>query len=1501
MRTPIYRSIRSLALAPLVVLSLSTAMAAPPRSALLTGHSSAVDRALPLTFEENRGQAPEPVRFLAHTPAGELGFTADQVLLPCSSATGPLALTILQKSPADLRPEHPTGGVANYYTGKDRTKWIQGVPLNRQIRYAHVAPGVDLVFHGESGNLEYDLEVAPGGDPTAVALQLAHGGSFHLETDGSATIQVDGVSSGCQSLHLLAPSAFQTSDGQTAKVSSRFTVDESGRLNFAVSEYNRQLPLVIDPVVSYTKIIGVNNSTTVSALQVDSAGDVFITGQTHATNYPVAGGGKGSIGTSGSQQVYLTKLDPTGTQILYSTYLPAPGFSTAAAMALDTTGNAYVAGIAGDSGFPTTSSNLGTCTNFCNNGFVAKFDTTGGLIYSTLIGSGQQLPKGITVDSTGNAYVAGLSADPGLQTVNAFQSAYGGMVCTSCSGAFFGKLNPTGTAWVFSSYFYSPGQINSETFATSITRDAEGNIYFAGNGDSVPLKGSFQFATGGSFAAEFAPDGKTLIFSTLLGGNTIQTDSVSALQVGPDGTIYLAGSQIAQDFPYTVNAYRHPLYPIGYAQSKQYIFASAINPTHTGYSWSTYLGQGFVNATAIDATGNFFVAGSFSLGSVPFKNALASDSTSGAYVLELDPTGALVNATGFGGRNVYQVPSGMAVDSAGNIYVAGVPNSAAISNAILDPINVGAGSTYTDQASLGISTSFIGYSTFVAKIALANQPQISLSYQGPVLAVRNAGSADLHIGSIQPGSTITSLGNTCGSTLAAGTSCYLTPLSSAKNGTITINSDAQPASQMFTPTSLSSSPGAIVLVDASRLNFPPQQNGTTSAPLPMVIRNVGSASATLTSILTFGFFTQTNDCTGTLAPGAYCTAMVSVSPTTNGTGSADIGVVYGNGIRTDVSAYFTKNPSDGPLLLSSDGYGLAYGNVLLGTTSLVRTITVTNSGTSAVTVDPPTLSGTGSSNFSISANTCSGSQLQPEASCVIGLVFQPTAVGRLAVPLLITGGGSSQTIYLVGTGITSPTLSVTPASADLGNVVLGTSATQVFQVLNNTTGVLTLTNISGGQADGSAQTDFSQQNACPTTLASQATCTITVTFTPSTTGLRKGALNLLVNGGVLNQTVSIVGTGVPILAATPSALTFASTPVGSSSLQSVTLLNQSASAQSFTLAVTGPFTVNSTTCASPLAAGAQCVVSVAFQPTSTGLQTSALTVTPAGTVQTVAINLTGTGTAPNATLSSNALVFAKTVEGVASAAQTITLSNSGNAPMTSLTLTLSGANATDFTFTSTCGSSVAAGQACSIAVVFKPSVPTSENATLNLASNALGSPASVALSGTGAAPDFYPTASSATATVNAGTSATYNLAIQADPGLTGTSTFTCSGLPAYAACTFAPASVSLTGSGTSVLTVTTAQTQTAAVRPPTILPLEAVSVATLFLMPLLRRRPRQLLFGFLLVSTLVSLSGCSSSSGGGAATSTPVTNLTQKGTYTFNVTATSSTLSHTISLTLTVQ
>jgi hypothetical protein len=1193
---------------------------------------------LPLTFEENRGQADPRVLYLSHSQDGAIFFTRDQVVLPCTGRETGVALTIEAAGNAGIsvRANQPTGGVANYYKGQKRSEWIESIPLEQQIRYEHVADGIDLVFHGKDGKLEYDVEVAAGADPTAVSLGLYSGLKFALRPDGSAVMeQVDGRS--CEGLRFRPPVAYQTIAGKRVVVNVVFALDEAGRLGFSVRDYDRDLPLTIDPVVAYTKIIGVNNSTSVAALAVDASGDVFLAGSTMASNYPVVGG-SGSIGSSGSEQVYVTKLDPTGSQILYSTYLPAAGFNSATAIALDSQGNAYVAGINQDPNFPTTSHNLGTCTpTFCNNGFVVKVNGSGGIVYSTQIGSGQQLPRGIVVDEGGNAYIAGSSVDAGLPAVNAFQGNGLSGACTNCGGPFFAKLNPTGTAFVFASYFYASGF--EQTYASAIALDAKGNIYLAGPGTCVPLKGSLQNGIGGSFAAEFGPDGKTLIFSTLLGGTTIQTDYLTGMQVGPDGTIYLAGAQIAQDFPYTSNAFLHPIYPIGYAQSKTYIDAVAINPGHTGYTYATYLGQGWVTSTAVDAKGDFFIGGTFSLGSIPLKNALVSDVAVGAYILELDPTGSLVNSTAFGGYDVPQPPTGMAVDADGNIYVAGAPSIGGNINipsaSLLDPISVGTGSNYSDQMKLGANTSFINYSTFVAKISPANEPQISLSYQGPVLELRNVGSADLLISSIQLSGGFTNANSTCGSTVAAGTACFLTPSDATgktANGTITINSDASPASQSFTPLPLrAGNPiNSSIFIDTSQMNFPPQQNGGVSAARPLRIWNTGLASTTIQSILPFGYFQQTNDCS-TLAPQTFCTVQVSVAPVSGGTGSTDIGILYGNSGRTDVSGFFQQNPTDGPLLLSADSYGLNYGNILVGQSSVIRTLTVTNSGNSPVSVADPAITGTGAASFLIAANSCSGILLQPQQSCVVSVQFQSSSTGRIAVPMTIFGGGYSNTAYLVGTGVTTPSVSVVSTSGGLGNVVVGYSASQVFQVTNTGAANETVSNIVATLADASFSTEYSEQDTCQAALAPQATCSITVIFTPQSVGTRNGLLNFSVNGGTVSQSIPLTAAGITAFSASPGSVDFGTLLAGGPGASvSITLTNQSAISQPFTAAVGNAFQLDSGSCVSPLAAGAQCVATVSFQPASVGPQQSALTVSFTNSPAPLLITLTGVGGIPPA-------------------------------------------------------------------------------------------------------------------------------------------------------------------------------------------------------------------------------------------------------------------------------
>ncbi len=722
------------------------------------------------------------------------------------------------------------------------------------------------------------------------------------------------------------------------------------------------------------------------------------------------------------------------------------------------------------------------------------------------------------------------------------------------------------------------------------------------------MKHSLQAGIGGSFVAEFTPDGQNLLFSTLLGGNTFVPDTLAGLQVGPDGTIFVAGSQIAEDFPYTVSAYRHPTYSIGYAQARAYIFASAINPQHTGYSWSTFLGQGYVNTTALDAKGNFYLGGTFSAGSMPLQNAVTANVGSGSYLIELDGTGALQFATGLGGLKQAEIPSGIAVDSIGAVYVAGSLGGAGNSiSPVQDALNVGSGPPFAPELALGLDPSTLGsLAFFAAKIAPDTRPQVSLSLSGPVLALHNAGSADLHIASIVPSSGISSLISSCGSVLPAGKQCYLTPLSSTPNGnTLTINSDATPAAQTFSPQNLSAQPGSQLVLDGSQLNFPPQANGTNAPGKPLVITNVGSAPATVTSILTFGVFQQTSNCGTPIQPGASCTAVITAAPASgsSNSGSNDIGIVLGNGLRDDLYANFTQNSADGPLLLSTDTYGLAFGNVLLGTTSLLHTTTVTNSGQAPVTVDDPTFSTGNPGDFTLTANTCAGTMLQPQGSCVFGFTMAPSATGHRYTVVQVTGGGSSLQTGLSGEGVAPPSLTVNPTALNFGPLAVGSTTTLPLQLTNTGTTAITLTDLRVSPVSATTQTDFSQTSTCPASLAAAASCTITVAFTPSTAGIRSGSISLLLNGGIVEQDVALSGSGAANV--TPD-LTFA-IPNQTFGAAPFTVRATSNSTAALTyMVISGPATITGSTLT---LTGAGAVVVRAAQPAVQNFQAATATAT----------------------------------------------------------------------------------------------------------------------------------------------------------------------------------------------------------------------------------------------------------------------------------------------------
>jgi hypothetical protein len=354
------------------------------------------------------------------------------------------------------------------------------------------------------------------------------------------------------------------------------------------------------------------------------------------------------------------------------------------------------------------------------------------------------------------------------------------------------------------------------------------------------------------------------------------------------------------------------------------------------------------------------------------------------------------------------------------------------------------------------------------------------------------------------------------------------------------------------------------------------------------------------------------------------------------------------------------------------------------------------------------------------------------------VTFTPSASGSRTASVSITdnASGSPQTVSLSGTG-TAALVSLSPTSLAFGNQPVGTtSAAQSLTLSNTGNAALSITSLA---LTGSNASDFAQTNTCGSSVAGGANCTISVTFTPSGSGSRTASVSITDNASGSPQTVSLSGTGTAALVSlSPTSLAFGNQSVGATSAaQSLTLSNAGNAALSITsLALTGTNAsdfAQTNTCGSSVAASANCTISVTFTPAASGSRTASVSITDnaSGSPQTVSLSGTGTGTAALVSLSPTSLAFGNQSVGATSAAQTLTLRNAGNAALSITSLALTGSNASDFDQSNTCGSSLAAGANCTIAVMFTPSVTGSEAASLSIADNASGSPQTVSLSGAG--------------------------------------------------------------------------------------------------------------------------------------------------------------------------
>ena len=498
-----------------------------------TGQAREFAGRIPLSFEPNQGQAAQGVRFLAH-PSGNtllLSSVGASFLLPVAAEQPNLAnrgqskkfhtevvgMRFVQANPQpEISATDPQPHTSNYFTGRDPKGWQVGVPHYARLRYQAVYPGIDLVFHGDQRELEYDFVVSPGADPSRIALAF-EGGQVSLEPQGDLVISAPG---GAELRHR-RPVAYQWNGDKRTEVPAAFAMRADGSIGFTVGAYDRSRELLIDPVLVYSTYFGgTGNVGQVPAVAVDQLGNAYLYGTTPSATQFFADSCP-TCTTGAGMNVFIAKFDPTGL-FLWATYLGGSGNQysqpTDAGGITANAGGVYVTGATTSTDFPVTPGAYQQTCNVCAGGgtagFVSKLAPDGqSLIYSTYLsaqGNGMCTTQAndVAVDSSGNAYLAGLTCDhvstdisesfpvssstvfqPTSQAIN---NSYFGQT------AFVTKLDPTGSTILYSSYL--GGSVAD--MATSVSVDAAGDFYVSGLTDSpdFPTSPAKKPGTGGLFA-----------------------------------------------------------------------------------------------------------------------------------------------------------------------------------------------------------------------------------------------------------------------------------------------------------------------------------------------------------------------------------------------------------------------------------------------------------------------------------------------------------------------------------------------------------------------------------------------------------------------------------------------------------------------------------------------------------------------------------------------------------------------------------------------------------------------------------------------------------------------------------------------------------------------------------------------------------------------------------------------------------------------------------------
>jgi hypothetical protein len=632
---------------------------------------------LPLSFEANRGQVDSQVKFLSRGVGYNLFLTPSKTVLELKPKEAEARGAVLQMHFVGANTEpRLTGldelpGKSNYFIGNDPQKWQTDVPNYAMVQYEEVYPGVDLIYYGNQRQLEYDLVVHPGANPEVIGLSFEGVDKIEVDTNGDLLLKAAGGE-----LRQRKPVVYQEADGGRQIIASNYLLKGNREVGFQLAAYDAGRPLVIDPVLIYSTYFGGNASDSSNGIAVDSTGSAYVTGDTSSTNFPITSGGLQTT-SGGASDVFIGKLNPAGSALVYSTYLGGSAGEGGNRIAVDSAGNAYVIGNTSSTNFPTTSGAYQTTLNGPGDVFVTKLNPTGnGLVYSTYLGgSAGDGGSGIAIDSAGNAYLTGNAPSTDFPTTaGAFQPTFGG----GPGDAFVTKLNTTGTALVYSTYLGGSGNDG----ASNIAVDSAGNAYVTGGIDSTNFPttaGAFDTTSNGgndAYVTKVNTTGSALVYSTYLGGGS--RDIGSGIAVDSAGNAYVTGPVDSSNFPTTAGAFQTTF------NSAHDVYVTKLNPTGSALLYSTFItgnsSEDVGNNIAVDSSGNAYITGFTQATNFPTVSPLQAslNGSRDAFVAKLNTNASgaasLVYSTYLGGGG-QDNGNTIAIDSAGNAYIVGSTRS----------------------------------------------------------------------------------------------------------------------------------------------------------------------------------------------------------------------------------------------------------------------------------------------------------------------------------------------------------------------------------------------------------------------------------------------------------------------------------------------------------------------------------------------------------------------------------------------------------------------------------------------------------------------------------------------------------------------------------------------------------------------------------------------------------------------------------------------------------